>query len=176
MKLATEVYINWVNGCPCGEGTIKLYEGADSTTYQELQGKVIQFLKGTKQQKRNLQQQHPETYAYIESVWAVRNSHMTRDLPSQYLFQLVCCFNASCSHPLCKAGSQELPKWFSSGPYVSYLPLPVPDPARPWGSKDCSTCNGPCCGHFMEPEVAMLSPLEPMKQPPSAVIREVLKG
>ena len=52
MKLATEVYMNRVNGCPCGEGTIRLYEGADSTTYQELRGKVIQFLKGTKQQKK----------------------------------------------------------------------------------------------------------------------------
>ena len=31
MQLATEVYINRVNGCPCGEGTIRLFEGADST-------------------------------------------------------------------------------------------------------------------------------------------------
>lgn len=100
---------------------------------------------------------------------------MTRDLPSHYLFQLVCCFKSSRSHPLCKADTQQLPKWFSSGPFVSYLPLPVPDPAKPWGSKDCSTCNGLCCGHFMKPEVAMLSPLEPMKQPPSVVIREVFK-
>ena len=33
MKPATEVYINRVNGYPCGEGTIKLYEGADSTAH-----------------------------------------------------------------------------------------------------------------------------------------------
>ena len=167
--------MNRVNGCPCGEGIIKLYEGANSTTHQELRGKVIQFLKGTKQQK-NLQQQHPEAYSYIEGVWVIRNAHMTRDVPLQYLFHLVFCFKPSCSHPLCKAGSQELPQWFTSGPCVSYLPLPVPDPGRPWDSKDCSTCNGPCSGHFMEPEVAMLSPVEPMRQPPSTVIREVFKG
>ena len=89
MKLATEVYMNRVNDCPCGEGTIKLYEGANSTTHQELRGKVIQFLKGTKQQKRNLQQQYPEAYSYIEGVWAIRNAHMTRDVPLQYLFHLV---------------------------------------------------------------------------------------
>ena len=173
MKLATQVYMNRVNGCPCGEASIRLYEGADSSTYQELRGKVIQFLKGTKQQRKNLKQQHPETYSYIEGVWTIRNAHMVGDLPLQYLFHLVCCFKPSCSHPLCKAGSRDLPKWFSSGPYVSYLPLPVPDPARPWGSKDCLTCFGFCSGHFMKPEVAMLSPLEPMKQPPSTIIRVI---
>ena len=30
MLLATEVYINRVNGAPCGEGNITLYRGADS--------------------------------------------------------------------------------------------------------------------------------------------------
>ena len=61
-------------------------------------------------------------------------------------------------------------------PCVLYLPLPVPIPARPWDSKDCSICNGPCSGHYVEPEVAMLSPMEPIRQHPSNVIREVFKG
>ena len=175
MKLATEVYMNRVNGCPCGERTIKLYKGANSATHQKLRGKVIQLLKGTKQ-KINLQQQHPEAYSYIEGVWATRNAHMTRDVSLQYLFHLAFCFKPYCSHPLCKAGSQELPQRFTSGPCVSYLTLPVPDPARPWDSKDYSTCNGPCSGHFMEPEVSMLSPMEPMRQPPSTVIKKYSKG
>lgn len=51
MHLATEVYINRVNGCPCGEGSIHVIEGADSSKLQELRAKVIQFLKGSNQQK-----------------------------------------------------------------------------------------------------------------------------
>ncbi len=35
MDLATEVYMNRVNGCPCGETNIHLFKGADSTTDQE---------------------------------------------------------------------------------------------------------------------------------------------
>ena len=53
MHLATEVYINKVNRCPCGEGSIHVIEGTDSSKLQELRAKVIQFLKGSKQQKNH---------------------------------------------------------------------------------------------------------------------------
>ena len=36
MELATEVYINRVNHCPCGETVIELYKGADSSEKQKL--------------------------------------------------------------------------------------------------------------------------------------------
>ena len=68
---------------------------------------------------------------------------------------------------------KDLPKWFLGGPNVSYLPIPIPDPARPWGSTDCSECEGKCYGHFLPPEVAMLSPRQGMIKPPSAYIKEM---
>jgi len=54
MQLATDVYINRVNGCPCGEGNISLFEGAGSTKLQELRSVLIKFLKGFKLQKATL--------------------------------------------------------------------------------------------------------------------------
>ena len=38
---------------------------------------------------------------------------------------------------------------YTGGPSVQFLPLPVPDPKRPWGSKECKNCNGFCTGHFI---------------------------
>ena len=175
MQLATDVYINRVNGCPCGEGTIRLYE-ADSTELQELRDKLLQYLKGSKCQREALQRNDPQIYSYIEDVWAVRNNHMVKDLPTQYLFHLVCCYKPTCYHPFCKAGThKELPKWFPGGPDVSYLPLPICDRARPWGSPSCPDCSGTCYGHFLKAEVAIISPLPGMKKPPSTVIKEVFQ-
>ena len=176
MQLATDVYISRVNGCPCGEGTIRLFKGADSTELQELREKLLQYLKGSNRQQEVLRRKDPQIYSYLEEVWAVRNNHMVKDLPTQYLFHLVCCYKPTCSHPFCQAGThKELPKWFPGGPDVSYLPLPICDPARPWGSPNCPDCSGSCYGHFLKPEVAILSPLPGMKKPPSTVIKEVFQ-
>ena len=49
----------------------------------------------------------------------------------------------------------ELPLWYSGGPCVSYLPLPILDPERPWGKADCNDCGGQCHGHFLKPEQAI---------------------
>ena len=101
---------------------------------------------------------------------------MVKDLPTQYLFHLVCCYKPTCPHPFCQAGThKDLPKWFPGGPDVSYLPLPIPDPARPWGSPNCPDCSKTCYGHFLKPEVAILSPLPEMKKPPSTVIKEAFQ-
>ena len=170
MQLATEVYINRVNGCPCGKGTITVIEGTDSAKHQELRTKVIQFLKGSKQQKALLKGSDPSTYSYIQSVWNIRTNHLVHN--SQYVFQLICCYKPECPHPYCKNGYKELPKWFSDGPYVSYLPIPIPDPARPWGSSNCSECGVKCYGHFLPPDIAMLSPSRGMVKPPSVYIKE----
>ena len=177
MLLATEVYINRVNGAPCGEGNITLYRGADSDEYQKMRPKLLQFLKGSKQQKQKIRQQEPDIFAYLESIWTIRNEHMQKDLPIQYLFHLVCCLKSTCSHPLCKVADSsniELPRWFPGGPFVSYLPLPILDPGRPWGSMSCSDCNGTCFGHYMQSDVAMFSPLSPAR-PPSVVMKEMFK-
>ena len=38
--------------------------------------------------------------------------------------------------------------WYTGGLSVQFLPLPVPDPKQPWGSKEC----GFCMGHFLRLE------------------------
>lgn len=133
MKMATEVYLNRVNWCPCGDTVINLYQGADSTEEQDTRKYLLQYLKGSKAQVQGLKKEKPNLYAYFEKVWQVRRNH--NKLPPQYAFFLVCCFKPGCSHPLCSE-SIELPRWFDSGPLISYLPLPIPDPdccyGNPW--------------------------------------------
>ena len=109
-------------------------------------------------------------------MWNIRNNHLIQNLPTQYIFHLVCCYKPSCSHPYCKSGYyKDLPKWFSNGPNVSCLPVSILDPARPWGSTNCSECKGNCYGHFLSPEIAMLSPLPRMLKPPSVHIKEMFE-
>lgn len=129
------VYVNRVDGCPCGETTIHLFKGADSTAEQETRKYILIYLKGTKSQREALKKEKPSLYAYCEQVWQIRRSHMIPDLPPQYAFFLVCCLRHDCTHPLCSNGEVgELPLWFNSGPSISYLPLPIPDPSRPYGN------------------------------------------
>ena len=177
MDLATDVYINRVSGFPCGDGTITLFRGADSSELQQLRLQLLIFLKGSKRQREALRQKDPRMFSYFNEVWTIPCSHMVKELPQNYLFHLVCCFKPSCTHPLCMgaAGSQTLSKWFCGGPEVSYVPLPIPDPARPWGSPDCPECNGLCSGHFLAPDAAMLSSLPRMQKPPSILIREAFQ-
>ena len=70
-------------------------------------------------------------------------------------------------------------KYNTGGPCVSYLPLPIPDPERPWGKADCNDCGGQCYGHFLKPEQALGSTLSAMRHPPSTLLKEFhqsLKG
>lgn len=103
MNLAIDAYISRVSGCPCGNTTIQLYRGADSSQDQVTRSKLL-FLKGSKKQKLKMQQENPELYS---SVWEVRNSHMIHGFPPHYMFLLYCCFKKNCFHPCCKAGKPQ---------------------------------------------------------------------
>ena len=190
MNLATDVYINRVNECSCGETVINLYRGADSSARQETRVHMLQYLKGSKSQKEALQQNQPTLYAYFEQVWQVRdsvfysylcmtsekqplNNHMVKDLPPQYAFFLVCCLKQDCSHPVCSKGEVSmLPTWFQSGPSLSCLPLPVADPSRPYGNPNCEDCRGNfCSGHYLKPKDTLSSSSSSIKQP-SFILKE----
>ena len=83
LSLAITAYISRVNGCPCGETSIQLYRGADSTAKPlEIRSQLLTFLKGSKAAKEKLHLEHPDMYAEFESVWNVRNLHMVQNLPS----------------------------------------------------------------------------------------------
>ena len=173
MELATEVYINRVNGCPCGETTIQLFKGADSTREQERRQHLMLYLKGSNKEKKKLKELHPEMYEYFKNVCDLQVRHMVKDLPSQYLFYLVCCLKTDCQHPVCTKGLQQLPTWFCGGPSIAQLPLPIADPERPYGGK-CSECKDHCFGHFMLPLQGMqASATLTFSKPPSVVLKEI---
>ena len=96
---------------------------------------------------------------------------MVEELPPQYAFFLLCRFKPGCSHPLCSE-SMEIPKWFDSGPLISHLPLPIPDPNHCYGNTNCQECKEYCHGHFMKAEEGLASSLPPMKKSPSAILKE----
>ena len=151
LSLAIAAYINRVNGCSCGETTMQLYRGADAGNSEHIQARahLLTFLKGTRAAREKLRKENPVMYADFELVWDIRRRHMVQPLPTQYIFFLVCCFEQGCPHPLCKEGHPRvLPSWYEGGPPITYLPLPVPDPTRPWGNESCSTCPGFCAGHY----------------------------
>ena len=136
---------------------------------------LLQYLKGSKEQKETLKREQREYYDYFDMIWNLRNQHMVKDIPLQYLFFLKCCFQPNCCHPVCKS-PVALPCWYEGGPRVSYLPLPIPDPDKPWGRTDCSECTGRCSGHYMKPLQAIESPLQPMSKPPSAILKEAFQN
>jgi hypothetical protein len=61
---------------------------------------------------------------------------------------------------------------------LTYIPLPIPDPKRKWGSK-CDTCVGACSGHYLSPEDNIKwvkeNGSESCVQPPRQVIGDYFK-
>ena len=136
LTTAMKVYIERVNGAPCGTSNIHLLAGADSSDAQNLRKHVLIYLKGSKAQKEELKRKHLSTYVMIEEVWNIRLRHGVPNLPVQYCFMLKCCYKAGCPHPFCCAGNSLALQWFPDGPTVTYIPLPIPDPNQQWGSTD----------------------------------------
>lgn len=159
LDMATDVYIKKVNGSPCAKQPIQLFKGANdkhAEYLRERRPKLLTFLKGKKQEKQNLKIQEPTLFKYFEEIWDVRNRHQVPNLPSHYVFMLLLCNQPTCPHPKCKTtvGSLEnnILQWYQGGPELSYFPLPVADPLRPWGGhcEDCAPM--PCAGHYLKPE------------------------
>ena len=81
---------------------------------------------------------------------------------------------------LCAGRPEKEHLWFKDGPPLLYLPLPIPDPERPWGNP-CTTCTGPCVGHYLSPEKnwevvkANRSEKEKPVQPPRQILGDFCK-
>lgn len=181
MEAALQVYLDRVNNIPFGPTVIKMYRGATDARASKMKDEredLLVFLRGNKCDKVELKKKKPEMYRYFESIWNLRERHMVKNLPSEYVFALKACYNVKCSHPVCQKG--KLPNelaWYSGGPSVQFLPFPVPDPKRCWGSKNCETCSGFCAGHFMGLEQVLSLEardlLECHTYPPSTVMKNV---
>ncbi len=146
-----------------------------SNEYQQYREPLKVFLKGSKKKKLELQTQHPELFKLFSTVWNVRERHMIKGYPTQYVFYLCCCFKKDCCHPLCQQKVDyriENELWFPNGPPVSTTPLPFPDNSRPWNSQ---SCLGFCAGHFLAPAESLTSAFMPM-DPRSTTISEKFKN
>ena len=179
LELAIEIYIKHVDQSPCGETDICLFRGADaSADYHKTRDYLKIFLKGSKKNKENLKREHPQIYQEICDVWDLRQRHLMTGYPSQYIYYLLCCFQPGCIHPLCKryvGKSRSELSWFPGGPPLTYLPIPIPDPERPWGNNSCKQCSGFCSGHFLTPKEALSAHAVAMTTPPSAMIQQAFK-
>lgn len=153
--------------------TINLVRGSDSEKQQEIDKHINTYLKGSKKTKETLRRSHSSIYNHIDNVWNIRNRHMVKGLPPNYIFYLKCCYEVGCNHPRCLAGPPTISAtWFPGGPTLSHLPLPVSDPKRPWGD---SQCKESCAGHYTtlmvdtskEPEMAKVT------MPPSLILKKL---
>ena len=134
MDIATDVYIDRVDGAPCCGTILKLHTGGKNETMSERRESLLVFLRGSANDKKQLKKNRPDLYEYFERVWKVRENHMKKDLPGNYLFMLNLCYQIGCPHPLCHDETvRKDEKWFEDGPPLTYLPIPIPDPKRPWG-------------------------------------------
>lgn len=154
LDAAADVYINRVDGAPCGDTPIRLLKGANdeyASYLQERRPDLLTFLSGSKKEKEQLKSSKPTQFQYFSEIWDVRNNHMVKNAGDKYVFHLVPCFKEGCIHPLCKKGKpQNEPLWSENSLSISLLPLPVPDQSRPWGGS-CEKCVGFCAGHFLPP-------------------------
>ena len=71
------------------------------------------------------------------------------------MFYLRCCLQPECVHPLCQQKQEDpntyIPStWYTGGPSVTYISLPVVDTNKPWGRPDCVECGGVCHGHYLK--------------------------
>ena len=179
LDMAINVYIDRVNGAPCGKRPIALFKGAKDEHADKLQGRrqdLLTFLKGTQKLRAELQAKKPDEYNYFKKIWDLREQHMVKDLPEKYIFFLLPCYKSDCIHPVCQRGKpQEEMKWFEGGPSLIDIPLPIPDPTRPWGGNE--KCTSGCHGHFMSPaecleHIRKNGHKDCMLNPPSEVIKK----
>lgn len=152
LNAATEVYINRVDGAPCGDTPIRLLKGANdeyASYLQERRPNLLTFLSGSKKAKEQLKSSNPTQFQYFSEIWDVRNNHLVKNVGDKYVFLLVPCLKEGCIHAICQKGKpQSESLWSENSLPISLLPLPIPDKSRPWG-RSCDKCVGFCAGHFL---------------------------
>ena len=118
-------------------------------------------------------------YERINQILELQARHHCHDVPTKYIFYLRCCYNQGCIHPRCKQGRPEAElTWYPGGPLLSFVPLPSPDPARPFGQDACPQCKSGCSGHYLKPEPlkqAFISGTYKGVKPPSEVLLSTMK-
>ena len=88
LNSATDIYISRVDGAPCAATKINLYKGPKSELYQKENDLFKIFMKGNKQDNKELMRTHPNIYAKFKKVWGVRDMHLVKSYPLKYMFVL----------------------------------------------------------------------------------------
>ncbi len=116
MNVAIYVYIDRLNGTKCGGEEIKYFKGPNSDVYQE-KGELLRiFLKGSQAKRNLLKIEYPEAYKEMEVIWNIKLNHTANNVPSRYVFQLLCCYNSS-AHPICQTGKPDNEDvWYTGRP------------------------------------------------------------
>ena len=99
-------YISWVDECPCGNSTIKLYKGSESDEHHTISNKLEIFLKGSNKQKELLQKESPDLVSHFKMIWDIRTRHMIQGLPSSYIFSWDVIINLSVIIPFASLVNQ----------------------------------------------------------------------
>jgi len=188
LATAMSVYINRVDGAPCGdsENGIRLMKGSDNahaTYLQERRQALLIFLSGSQKAKEELENSNPTQYKYFCEIWDVRNNHMVvDDKVKKYVFVLLPCYKKECIHAICKNGKPEDEEFWNANKKdlpLSKLPFPIADKSRPWGWKDCKNCRGFCAGHYLSPEKCIehvkRNGVKECLPPPSFVLKEAFQ-
>ena len=100
LDIATDVYIDSVNGSACCGTTLQLYKGGQSEAITARRQSLLVFLKGDAKERMQLKQSNPDLFKYFENVWSVRENHMNKALPENYIFMLNLCFKTRMSPSL----------------------------------------------------------------------------
>ena len=120
LETAADVYISRCNGASFQESQIMLLKGSKDDMgkkLQERQPHLETFLKGSRRDKQELKKSNPVLYEHFEDVWNPRERHMVKGLPSNYLFQLLPCYEEDCPHRVCSAGKPDKELcWYEGAP------------------------------------------------------------
>ena len=158
LNVAADIYIERIQDAPCMGSKLKAIKGCEdesATNLQTRRAELLIFLKGSRTAKEKLQQRNPALYEYFVQVWDIRERHMIKNLPDQYVFVLHACYTPGCPHEVCKdkADVTEDLRWYQDGPPLRYVPIPVADRST-WGSGDCEKCAqlklSRCNGHYKD--------------------------
>ena len=68
---------------------------------------IVAVSKRDTQREMKLQSENPREYSHFEEVCSVREYHIVKEVPSQYAFTLLPCYQPGCPHPVCKKGKPK---------------------------------------------------------------------
>jgi hypothetical protein len=89
LDMGINMYIDRVDGAPCGKSPITLFKGAKDEHANKLQDRrheLLTFLKGTKKLRAELQAKKLDEYNCFKKIWYLRTQHMVKGLPEKYIF------------------------------------------------------------------------------------------